>query len=283
MNVPRSGGGSGLVAIALLFATGCGGGGGGNNARSDASTDTPVVDSPAADVATQDSPRPGDVTAPADAASSAPNISAALDCGRGAGAMGPGPSNADSLQRAQIDTTAFPDAICNDGSPAVIYFRPYRGEANRNRWLINLRGGGGCSSGQSCAARWCGCTGMQVCPGTPSTTYTNFDRGNMVSDGPASQTASGIFLRGDAARPNPIGDYNQVRVVYCSSDGWAGTRRASPFTAVHPVTGAPVSYTVHFLGSRIFDAMVATLRQDGGRVPAYALGGAAPPLTPTKP
>ncbi len=282
MKVPRSSGRASLV-VAFLLAVGCGGGGGGNNARNDASTDTPVVDTPVADapladVATADTSRPSDVTAPTDASPSAPNISAALDCGRGGGGMGPGPSNADSLQRVQIDTAAFPDAICNDGSPAVIYFRPYRGEANRNRWLINLRGGGACGSGQSCAARWCGCTGMRVCPGTPDTTYTNFDRGNMVSEGPGSQTGTGIFLRGDAARPNPIGDFNQVRVVYCSSDGWAGTRRAVPLTAVHPVTGAPVSYTIHFLGARVFDAVVATLRQDGGRVPAYTLAGGSSSL-----
>lgn len=274
------------LTLALTLAVGCGGGNNNNDARDAANDAPPAADAPDApgmtDVpAVPDAPPatdvPGDRVAP-DADPSAPNIRTALDCGRGMGGSGPGPNNAEAMQRYQVDTAAFPDAICNDGSPAAIYFRPYRGEANRNRWVINLRGGGGCGTGQACAARWCGCTGMRVCPSTPETTYTNFDRGNMVSEGPASQLASGIFLRGDATRPNPIGDYNQVRVVYCSSDGWAGTRRASPLTAVHPVTGAPVAYTIHFLGARIFDAVVATLRQDGGRVPAYTLGGAGASL-----
>jgi hypothetical protein len=261
---------------ALVFALGCGGGGA--TPRDAATPDVPA--SP--DVPTSpDVPASPDVVADAvrpDADPAAPNISVALDCGRGMGGSGPGPANADSLQRAVIDTRAFPDAICNDGSPAAIYFRPYRGEANRNRWVINLRGGGGCGEGQSCAARWCGCVGMRLCPATPEATYTNFDRGNMISDGPASQLASGIFLRGDAARPNPLGDYNQVRVVYCSSDAWAGTRRAAPLVATHPVSGAPVAYTMHFLGSRILDAVLATLRQDGGRVAPYTLAGMNAPL-----
>lgn len=259
-----------LLAL-LLVAGGCGGGSPPRDAATPDAADTAVTpdvahDAPVAPDVAADVARP-------DADPAAPNISVALDCGRGGAATGPGPADADAMQRAVIDVAAFPDALCNDGSPAVIYFRPYRGEANRNRWVVNLRGGGGCGEAQTCAARWCGCTGMRVCPATPEATYTHFDRGNMTSVGPGSQRASGIFLRGDAARPNVIGDYNQVRVVYCSSDAWAGTRRASPLAALHPVTGAPVAYTIHFLGSRIVDAVVATLRQDGGRVAPYALGG----------
>ncbi|MBI5512716.1 MAG: hypothetical protein HY909_03055 [Deltaproteobacteria bacterium] len=272
----------GLGAL-LAMALGCGGGGGGGGGPQDGGADAPSTadsavpaDTTPTDTTTQDTapPRdaaPGDATG-ADGGAAPPNISAALDCGRGGGGSGPGPNNANSLQRMEIDVRAFPDALCNDGSPAVIYFRPYRGEANRNRWLLNLRGGGGCGSGQACAARWCGCGGAALCPSTPSYTYTNFDRGNMISAGAASQAATGIFHRGDPARPNVLGDYNQVRVVYCSSDGWSGTRRAVPLTAVHPVSGAPVAYSIHFLGGRILDAWLATLRQDGGRVPEYTLG-----------
>ena len=261
-----------VSVLALLVGAACAG----RNPERDAAPPDAVTDGVAvADTPARDAPSDGVST---DAPATAPNIQTALDCGRGGGGTGPGPNQPDSMQRAEINTGTFPDAICNDGSPAAIYFRPYRGEANRNRWLINLRGGGGCSDGQSCAARWCGCTGRMVCPATPDTTYTNFDRGNMISAGPGSQAGTGIFLRGDAARPNVLGDYNQVRVVYCSSDGWAGTRRAVPFTAVHPVTGAPVAYTVHFLGSRIFDAVVATLRRDGVRETTFTLGGASAAL-----
>lgn len=260
------------LTLALLVGAACAGRNPERDAAaSDATTDgAAVVDTPTRDA-------PTDVVS-TDAPATAPNIQAALDCGRGGGGTGPGPNQADSMQRAEINVGTFPDAICNDGSPAAIYFRPYRGEANRNRWLINLRGGGSCAEGQACAARWCGCTGRMVCPATPDTTYTNFDRGNMISAGPGSQNGTGIFLRGDAARPNVLGDYNHVRVVYCSSDGWSGTRRAVPFDAVHPVTGAPVAYSMHFLGSRIFDAVVATLRRDGVRETTFTLGGASAAL-----
>ena len=261
-----------LVALALTV--GCGGRETARDASSTdtASTDTASTDTASADAASTDAatdgPRADAVTSDGGAA---PNISVALDCGRGSAVAGPGPAAPDSMQRMDIDTATFPDAICNDGTAAAIFFRPFRGETNRHRWLINLRGGGGCGDGQSCAARWCGCTGGTVCPATPATSYTNFDRDNMTSTGPASQNGTGIFLRGDAARPNVLGDYNQVRVIYCSSDGWAGTRRGVTLTAVHPVTGAPVTYTAHFLGSRILDAVLATLRHDGARGPAFTL------------
>jgi hypothetical protein len=87
--------------------------------------------------------------------------------------------------------------------------------------------------------------------------------GNMNSDDRPSIAGEGIALRGDPVRDNPIGDWNQVRVVYCSSDAWTGTRRDVPLEAVHPKTGAPVSYAINFLGRRIFDAAIATLRRDG--------------------
>jgi hypothetical protein len=86
---------------------------------------------------------------------------------------------------------------------------------------------------------------------------------NMNADDRASLAGSGITLRGDPQRPNPIGGYNQVRVIYCSSDTWNGTRRAVPLDAVHPRTGAAVRYSIHFLGARILDAAIGTLRGDG--------------------
>lgn len=248
------------TCLGATLMVGCGGGRGDANMRPDASTPTD------AQVQTDGARVDGDA--------SPPNISEALNCGMGSNGAGPGPNNANSLQRSVIDTRAFPDALCNDGSPAAIFFRPYQGEANRNRWLINLRGGGSCGGGQSCAARWCGCAGMNVCPSTPADSYTNFDRGNMTTAGAASQIQGGIFSRGVPGQPNPIEGFNQVRIVYCSSDSWAGTRRASPLNATHPVTGSPVTYSIHFLGARILDAVFATLRADGAPSPRYTLAGA---------
>ena len=235
---------------------------------------SPADTSPGDSVATDTNPND---TSPADTIESPPNISVALDCGAG---PPQGPGNANELQRHELDAAAFPDAMCNDGSRAVFYYRPYVGEANRDKWLINLNGGGGCGGGQSCADRWCWCRSTQGPNGCPfANATTNFSMANMNSDTRASIEGDGIWLRGDPERDNPMGDWNQVRVVYCSSDAWEGTRRDVPLDAVHPKTGAPVSYSIHFLGKRIIDAVLTTLRQDG-RPPLQWTVGANPRVLP---
>jgi hypothetical protein len=48
--------------------------------------------------------------------------------------------------------------------------------------------------------------------------------------------------------------------------------------AVEPGTTNPVRFRLHFAGARIFDAAVATLRQDGAAALRYTLGGASSSL-----
>lgn len=186
------------------------------------------------------------------------NIRTTLECGPDPG-VGNGP--AEGLMRFELDSSKFPDALCNDGSVAVFHFRPYVGEANRNKWLLNLHGGGSCGSGPTCAARWCSCDSTTKCPFVEEP--TNFDRGTMFNDSPPIRNDDGIFLRGDAARPNPLGDYNQVIFQYCSSDTWRGSSRGVELTANNPKTGTPVTFSLHFLGAKILDANLTTLRADG--------------------
>lgn len=225
--------------------------------------------------ASADAPPADGAGADADAADAAvpeppPNISVALDCGAAPPA---GPGNSKELQRHAIDLGVFPDALCNNGDGAVLYFRPYEGEQNKDKWVINLNGGGSCAGGAACAARWCWCQsidGPDGCPFAEST--TNFSMGNMNGDERPSVAGTGILRRGDPKRPSPFSDWNQVRVVYCSSDTWTGTRRDVPFEATHPKTGEPVSYSIHFLGARILDAALATLRRDGVDAPRYTFG-----------
>lgn len=212
-----------------------------------------------------------DTANPPDTVAAAPNISEALSCGASSPS---GPGNQGELQRYEVDTALFPDAICNNGDPAVFFFRP-AADGNRDKWLINLNGGGSCSGAASCAARWCWCRSTQGPEGCPfAETTTNFSMGNMDGDERARIAGTGIFRRGDPQRPNPLGDYNQVRIVYCSSDTWTGTRRAVPFTTRDPKTGVEVSYSIHFLGSRILDAVLAILRHEAGAAPIYRLDGA---------
>ncbi len=60
-----------------------------------------------------------------------PSIADALSCREPAVRANPSGGGGD-LQAHEL--TAFPLASCNDGSPAVLYFRPDEGEANRDKW-----------------------------------------------------------------------------------------------------------------------------------------------------
>lgn len=174
-----------------------------------------------------------------------PGIADALSCREPAVRANPGAGNGD-LQGHEL--TAFPLASCNDGSPAVLYFRPYEGEANRDKWLIVLTGGGSCETGQDCADRWCGVD-------------TNFNADNMSSDNaPKSVQGDGILER----RPdNPFANYNHVQVRYCSSDTWAGRGLGITIAAKDPKTGKDVTFEANFAGAYVYEAMVATLRREG--------------------
>lgn len=184
-----------------------------------------------------------------------PLIGNVLSCG----ATGPtgGLGAGTDLQRYDIDTAQYPYALCNDGSNAIFYFRPFQGEANRNRWVIFLQGGGSCSSPNDCANRWC-------------SVDTSFSSVGMSSD-PAPKPGirgNGILER---RADNPLGGWNQVLVKYCSSDKWSGTAKDVLMDADHPITGQPVLYRTHFLGSRIVDAVVQILRRQKGEAVTYRL------------
>ena len=240
---------------------------GGDAAGSDgAGGDAADADSPAGDAAALD----------ASGADVAP-IGAVLTCRKRA-AVG-GVPRGTLLARHPIDVSRFPDALCNDGSPAIFYFRRYGDEAHRNDWVIQLQGGGGCGTGAACAQRWCG-------------VLTNFGATQMVQDiiDPPLATIDGRGILSRRA-DNPWGEYNQVFVHYCSSDTWSGTARDVVLDTFHPcdpdVRGSrcadgsacpadgdmaglcadqPVTFRIQFLGSRIVDAVVDTLRRDDGSV-----------------
>ncbi|MFN0248664.1 MAG: pectin acetylesterase-family hydrolase, partial [Kofleriaceae bacterium] len=192
-------------------------------------------------------------------APAAPSIATVLACG--APAEAGGLRNGTDLQRVDLDLAAFPNARCNDGTPGTFYFRPAATAAGAKRWVIQLQGGGACNSPDSCARRWC-------------SVDTNFGMTQMTSTlAPATGIgADGILYRGNMVA-NPLADANQVFVRYCSSDGWSGTTGPLDVDAVDPVSGDPIRYRIDFRGRDILDAVIATLRRDGGSVPAYTLGG----------
>lgn len=260
----------GWMVVGLGWLVGCDDGG---SAEGGGDAAGPAVDVGADAVLADGAPDAGDPTL-------VPLIGEVLTCGTRA-EVGGVPRGED-LARFDLDLARFPDALCNDGSGAVFYFRPFAGEANRNKWVIQLKGGGGCESGESCGQRWC-------------SVLTLFGQSQMVNDinRPPLPTIGGRGIL--ERRPeNPWSDYNHVFIQYCSSDGWAGTGRDVVYDTFHPCeptqrnarcpdgsacpaegeenaglcVGSPVRFRAHFLGRRIIDAVIDTLRQEGGPGPA---------------
>ncbi len=134
-------------------------------------------------------------------------------------------------------TLTQPDAVCNDGSPAVMYIRPApTGSVNADRWVVWLESGGGCNSTAACRMRWCGST-----------------IGKMTSRfAPEGIRMDGIF----ASQPdNDFADWNHVVAYYCSSDSWSGRQRT---LAVDP-DGIIPPYEIYVHGAHIVDAIIDTL------------------------
>jgi hypothetical protein len=206
-----------------------------------------------------------DGSASTDGGAPAKLLGEALDCAK-VNAVGgiAASSRAAALEKKQLDVGTFPDALCNDGTPAIVYVRPSLSTAGRNKWVIQLMGGGACFTAASCASRWC-------------SVGTNFSKTQMTSStSPDKTDGEGIFARavdGPVPAANPLEDANQVLVKYCSSDGWRGTARDVEAEVPHPTTGSPVRLRMHFLGRRILEALLATLRRDGVAALTYGTPG----------
>ncbi len=108
-----------------------------------------------------------------------------------------------SLVRIFITDAAGRQALCNDGSAAMFYFRPGV-ERFKDKWVIHLEGGGACRDEASCLAR------ALEDPGLTSSVNSK-----------ASIKDFGIFSTSKATNTDFYG-WNHVKLMYCSSDGWVG-------------------------------------------------------------
>ncbi|HWS53645.1 MAG TPA: pectin acetylesterase-family hydrolase [Pyrinomonadaceae bacterium] len=210
------------------------------------------------------------------AAAAAPDASAQVGLretfGDGDNGIVGGIGRGTELQRKIVDLQAYPLARCNDNTPAIFYFRPASRAADADKWLIHLQGGGSCVSGLNCAERW-------------FSVNTNFGARNMTGEGfPAGANDDGIF--NDAKGQNPFAHYNQVYVHYCSSDVWGGTAADVVLTGfdfgalARGEQACTQEYTISFLGRRIFDAVIGTLRRDGVPPLVFNIDGGPPRLMP---
>ncbi len=141
-----------------------------------------------------------------------------------------------------------PNAVCNDGSPAVMYVRAARPGATEpdgpaaNRWMIHLNGGSQCTEFEECAARWCGIGQWE---GTLMT--SNFD-------GP-TRNLDGLLGRNNL---NRLGDRNVVQLKYCSSDTWQGRKSD---VVLRSETDPTKAFSLHFRGANIVDAALSALER----------------------
>src|SRR5688572_29875654 len=158
------------------------------------------------------------------------------------------------MLRRTINRTVYPDAVCNDGSAAVMYIRPGNATVGplvpppSNNWLIFFDGGGGCRDADSCLLdRWCG-GGGQI-----------FDQaGKMSARGAplAIHEVPGIWMRTPppGAPANHFAGWNQVLVHYCSSDNWTGSAQHRGLS-----TSTGVNFDIRFEGEAIVNAVIQTL------------------------
>lgn len=144
-----------------------------------------------------------------------------------------------------VDTAAHPDALCNDGSPAVYVVRP--GIApGRDRWLVHLDGGGACFDLATCTQRWNSDGG-----GGPR---RNMGSGAYTQAWADDEVWSGI-LSTDADENPLFHDATHVKIMYCSSDLWGGDKAA--------VAGADDTSQWHFRGRAIVAAVIDELKAQG--------------------
>jgi hypothetical protein len=134
-----------------------------------------------------------------------------------------------SFTKRLLDTTTYPNAVCNDGTPAGYY--PAAGAAGSQTWILFLEGGSWCSSDADCAGRG---TALSSSSGWTSTI-----------------SPSGI-ISGDAAQNPHFSAFNRVDVPYCTSDVFSGDAAASS------------AGKFQFRGRAVIDGVIADLKSTYG-------------------
>jgi hypothetical protein len=163
-------------------------------------------------------------------------ISIALEC---PGGDPPTPDIAAGPDLHKVTLNA-PRAICNDGTPAVMYIRRAANPASATRWVIYLQAGGSCIDYETCLVRWCG-YGPQYDASKMSSLVTH-----------ESVVGHGLFDRDHSA----LASANLVFIYYCSSDSWTGRNSSAVLTSA---TDPTQSFLLHFRGHSILEAAIDML------------------------
>jgi hypothetical protein len=164
-------------------------------------------------------------------------VDEALDGACPAGSKMPGTGVTPGSDLHRVTLSDYPDAKCNDGSPAIMYVRRASVPAAESSWIVFLQFGGSCQSWEVCRDRWC----------SYNTTY---DAAKMSTRfAPETSAGRGLFNR---TNDNAFAAANQVFVYYCSSDQWLGQ---NDDVVLQDPDGAGPDYRLHFRGFSILEAV----------------------------
>ena len=137
----------------------------------------------------------------------------------------------------KVSLTAYPMALCNDGSPAFYYYSaPPQNDSDK--WLIYMEDGGFCTGQDSCRAR-------------PRVWTTSAD-----DVYPRTVEGTDLLTRGDSA---PFDDFHHVYIGSCSSDFFLA-RRNGTFS----IGGdREFFFRGYFIGRAVFDDLQNLGLSDG--------------------
>ena len=223
------------LAVGLSFVPlGCGGGGGGHGAGSGGDSGDPA--DPGGGSATGEDATQGDTQGgggTGDGGVTLTGVVSPLCDDFSAPKTG---QRQDGLMQ-KIALTDYPDALCNDGTPASVYVREATNPDHAGRFIVYFKGGSQCLYWGSCIDRWCEETSL------------------MTSLGHAPSKHRDGMLNPDLAG-NAFGGWNHVYVPYCTSDMHSGTGDSS---WMEDPAGEGPSFTMHFKGHHVFQAVMDLL------------------------
>merc|ERR1712166_711420 len=111
----------------------------------------------------------------------------------------------------KVDLTAYPAAVCNDGSTAAYYWKPAPTNSNGvSTWLMYLQGGGWCSSNASCNTRATSKPDFMS-----SATWADTYPENGIFNATGVESTGSVY-------EDRLQNANKVFVRYCTSDAHMG-------------------------------------------------------------
>lgn len=147
-----------------------------------------------------------------------------------------------SLEMKAIELTSVdPLAVCNDGSPALMYQHVYDG-GPKTKWHFHVDGGFFCYDKGSCIIRALSASTLVSTKG--------WER---------SKNMSGMFDPHLGGLP----DYTHAAIGYCSSDAWFGQIEVEDFAMVNGTVLSNGKIGTHFRGYTILQSVLKWFLQQG--------------------